>query len=52
MARAYGVYNDERGIASRASFVIDRDGVIRDAQTYPPGNLPEPAALLEVARAL
>ncbi len=52
MAQAYEVYNAERGIASRASFVIDRDGVIRDARTYPPGSLPDPAALLEVARAL
>ncbi len=52
MAQSYGVYNAERGIASRASFVIDSDGVIRDAQTYQPGSLPDPAALLEVARAL
>lgn len=46
---AYGIYNDERGIAGRATFVIDAEGVVRDARTYPPGSLPDAAELLGVA---
>ena len=29
VARLYGIYNEERGTAGRALFVIDQDGVIR-----------------------
>ena len=50
MAQAYGVYNDERGVASRSSFVIDSEGVIQDARTYPPGELPNPQELLGIAK--
>ncbi len=42
VAQAYGVYNDERGVAGRSSFVIDSEGVIQDARTYPPCELPDP----------
>jgi peroxiredoxin len=31
VARAYGAFHDERGHASRATFVIDVDGVIRSS---------------------
>ncbi len=48
----YGIYNDERGIAGRATFVIDGEGVIRESRAYPPGQLPDPLQLLEVARSL
>jgi peroxiredoxin len=30
VARAYGVFNEDLGVAVRTSFVIDGDGVIRD----------------------
>ncbi|GAB3120262.1 peroxiredoxin [Streptomyces calidiresistens] len=29
VARAYGVFNEDRGCALRGTFVIDRDGVVR-----------------------
>ena len=29
VARAYGVFDEERGIATRGTFVIDREGVVR-----------------------
>ena len=29
VAKAYGVFNDERGVASRGTFVIDKEGVVR-----------------------
>lgn len=37
VARAYGVLDEERGVADRGTFVIDRDGVIRFAERNPPG---------------
>ncbi len=52
VARAYGVYNEERGTARRSSFVIDKSGVIRDVRVYPPGSLPSPAKLLDVVKGL
>jgi len=30
VARAYGTFNEELGIANRTSFVVDGDGVVRD----------------------
>lgn len=38
MAKAYGVYNDERGAANRVTFVIDEQGIIRDVQTAERGS--------------
>ena len=47
----YGVAIDEvmghRGIAARAAFVVDRDGVVRYAWYAPDlGTLPDPEAVL------
>lgn len=45
VARAYGVFNDAFGCANRATFVIDRGGVIVDAFTTPDLATPrDPAA--------
>ncbi len=52
VAAAYHVYNEERGRARRSSFVIDKEGVIRDVRVYPPGSLPSPAKLIEVVKGL
>jgi peroxiredoxin (alkyl hydroperoxide reductase subunit C) len=42
VSRAYGVYLDERGYSGRASFVIDRAGVVRSAQvTDVPSEVPD-----------
>jgi len=35
IARAYGVFDDERGMAIRGSFLIDADGVLRWALVNP-----------------
>jgi len=37
VARAYGAFLEERGYANRATFVIDRDGVIRASFATVPG---------------
>jgi mycoredoxin-dependent peroxiredoxin len=29
VAQAYGVFNDDRGVALRATFIIDADGIVR-----------------------
>jgi len=52
VASAFGVLSKNRGTARRSSFVIDRDGIIRDVRIYPPGSIPSPAKLLEVIRTL
>ena len=37
VARAYGVFNEDRGIANRGTFLVDKEGVIRFAEMNPPG---------------
>lgn len=37
VAKAYGAFLDEKGFATRASFVIDKDGVVRWAVVNGPG---------------
>ncbi|MGC5052925.1 peroxiredoxin [Micromonospora sp. DT48] len=37
VAQAYGVFNEDAGIANRGTFVIDRAGVVRFAEMKPPG---------------
>jgi alkyl hydroperoxide reductase subunit AhpC len=37
VAKAYGVFLEDLGFATRASFVIDKDGVIRWAVVNGPG---------------
>lgn len=37
VARAYGVFNEERGFANRGTFVIDRQGIVRFAELTGPG---------------
>lgn len=49
---AYGLWNEERGAGTRAVIVVDKQGVVRYRQTYTPGNLPEPAEILEEVQKL
>ena len=53
VAQEYGVFLPERGMATRASFVIDREGVVRWAVVGGPGDVRNPddyrAALAEIA---
>jgi peroxiredoxin len=45
VARRYGVYLEERGYSNRASFVIDRSGVVRHADVMQsPGDIPDEEA--------
>jgi len=47
IGKAYGVFNDERGMDKRAAFVLDAQGVVRYAKLYEPGTIPESKELLE-----
>jgi peroxiredoxin len=52
VARAYGVYDAEHGIARRALFVIDGDGVIRWSYLSPMGVNPGAAGIVNALEAL
>ena len=45
VAQAYGVFNDDAGFANRGTFVIDRGGVVRWAETKEPGEPRDQAGL-------
>ena len=53
VAQAYGVFLPQRGMATRATFVLDRDGVVRWSVVNGPGDVRDPedyrAALADVA---
>jgi peroxiredoxin len=49
VARAYGVFLEQRGFATRGTFLIDRDGVLRWSVVNPPG---EARSTKEYAEAL
>ncbi len=34
VAKAYGVYNEERGTANRSVFLVDKQGVVRFKKLY------------------
>lgn len=46
VARAYGVYLDDRGFSARATFVIDKQGIVRRAEVNQPPDIPDEAAAL------
>jgi peroxiredoxin len=46
VGKAYGVFNDERGMDARAVFLIDAAGVVSHSHVYAPGTVPESADLL------
>ena len=47
VGKAYGIFNEERGMDARSAFVLDAQGVIRYSQVYAPGTIPESKELLE-----
>ena len=53
VAQAYGVFNDDRGMANRGTFVIDKAGVVRWAVVGGTGDVRSPedyrAALADIA---
>lgn len=44
VAQSYGVYKDAAGISTRASFVIDKQGIVRHADVQEPLNIPDEEA--------
>jgi len=52
VGKAYGIFNEERGMDARAVFLVDAQGVIRHSHTYAPGTIPESADLLERLKAI
>jgi len=52
VCQAYGVYNAERNCARRATFIVDKAGIVRFKEVYGPGQLPDPDRLLQVVRGL
>lgn len=52
VSKAYDLWNDERGAPIRSVVIVDKKGVIRCRQTYEPGTLPNPEALLQIVETL
>jgi peroxiredoxin len=52
VGKAYGVFNDERGMDKRAAYVLDEQGIVRYAKVYEPGTIPESKELLAELRKL
>ena len=52
IGQAYGIFNDQRGMDARAAFIVDEQGVIRFAQSYAPGTIPESKDLLEALKGM
>ena len=52
VGKAFGIFNEERGIDKRAAYVIDAKGVIRYAKVYPQGTIPTSEELLAELRKL
>jgi len=46
VGKAYGVFNEERGLDMRSAFVLDSGGVIRYAKSYAPGTIPTSEEML------
>ncbi|MEN9923794.1 MAG: hypothetical protein RIS09_1308 [Actinomycetota bacterium] len=52
VSRAYGVFNEERGMAIRGTFVIDREGIVRWSVINQPGDARSTSAYREALRAI
>ena len=52
VCQAYGIHNAERNCARRATFIVDKAGVVRFKEEYGTGQLPDPERLLQVVRTL
>ncbi len=50
IGKAYGVFNEDRGMDKRSAFLVDAQGVIRYSKVYEPGTIPESKDLLERLR--
>ncbi len=52
VASTYGVFNSEFGRSERATFIVDKQGVVRWLKVYEPGTLPDNQDILEQLRKL
>jgi len=52
VSRAYGVFNEERGMAIRGSFLIDREGILRWSVINQPGDPRSTSAYREALKAI
>jgi len=52
VAAAYGVFNDDAGIANRGTFVVDRSGIIRFSEMKQPGEARDQAVWTDALNAL
>lgn len=52
VGKAYGVFNEERGMNARSVFLVDAQGIIRHSQVYAAGTIPESKDLLERLKAI
>ena len=52
VGKAYGIFNEERGIDKRAAYVVDAQGVVRYAKVYPQGTIPTSEEMLAELRKL
>jgi len=52
VGKAYGIFNEERGMDKRAAYVLDGQGIVRYARLYDPGTIPESQELLAELRKL
>jgi peroxiredoxin (alkyl hydroperoxide reductase subunit C) len=52
VSQAYGVFNDDAGVANRGTFAIDRSGVIRFAEIKQPGEARDQRLWLDALAAL
>jgi mycoredoxin-dependent peroxiredoxin len=52
VGKAFGIFNEERGMDKRAAYVIDAKGVVRYAKVYPQGTIPTSEELLAELRKL
>ena len=50
MAKKYGVFLDDKGITDRATVIIDKQGVVRYANSVTPGGERNPKDLLTEAQ--
>jgi mycoredoxin-dependent peroxiredoxin len=52
VATAYGVFNEKAGLATRGTFLIDKDGVVRFAEVNEPGQARDQEAWKKAVAAL
>lgn len=52
VARRYGAFNTQSGIANRGTFLVDRIGIVRFAEMLPPGQVRDPQAWRDAIKAL